>query len=259
MQFPYVNPGMYLANSLHSVYYTYLYKEEKIMHDLDRTQAEFEPEESFEGEFDPEEGLQGEDFEFDSGEVGDQESPFSEGEEMELASQLLEISDEAELDQFLGGVFRKIGRGIKRVASPLGGMLKGVIKKALPIAGGALGSMVAPGIGTAIGSKLASSAGSMFGLELEGLSQEDQEFEVARRVVRLAGSAAQNAAAASPSVPPVNAAKTAVIEAAKRHAPGLISKMQRPYGSSGAGGRRPRSSGRWLRRGNKIILYGIYA
>jgi hypothetical protein len=229
------------------------------MHDLDRTQAEFEPEEGLEGEFEPEEGLQGEDFEFDAGELGDQESPFSEGEEMELASQLLEISDEAELDQFLGGLIKRAGRFIKSpVGRALGGLLKGVAKKALPIVGGALGSMVAPGIGTAIGSKLASSAGSMFGLELEGMSQEDQEFEVARRYVRLAGSAAQKAAQAPATAAPSAAAKAAVIEAAKQHAPGLLSRIQRPYGTPATYGGRLRRSGRWLRRGNKIVLYGVY-
>jgi len=219
------------------------------MHDLDRTQFEFEPEE----------GLQGEDFEFDSGELGDQEGPFSEGEEMELASQLLEISDEAELDQFLGNLIKKAGKFMKSpVGRALGGVLKGVAKKALPVVGGALGSMVMPGIGTAIGSNLASSAGSMFGLELEGLSQEDQEFEVARRYVRLAGSAAQNAAMMPPTTLPVAAAKTAVIEAAKQHAPGLLSNIPRPSGAPGAYGSGNRRSGRWLRRGNKIVLYGVY-
>ena len=55
-----------------------------------------------------------------------------------------------------------------------------------------------------MGSKLASAAGSMFGLELEGLSYEDQEFEVAKQVVRLGGAAANIAAQAPQSAPPAS-------------------------------------------------------
>jgi hypothetical protein len=222
------------------------------MHDLDRTQLEFESEE-------PEGGFEGEDFEFGTEEIDSQqmESPFSEEEEMELASELLEITDEQELDQFLGSLFKKIGRGIKgAVASPLGGMLKGIAKKALPVVGGALGTVFGGPAGGMIGSKLASGAGSLFGLELEGLSQEDQEFEVAKRYVRLAGSAAQRAAMASPTIPPQTAARNAVIEAAKIHAPGFLRRADQ-YGRSS---RIPRhcKSGRWYRRGNKIVICGVY-
>ena len=232
------------------------------MHDLDRTQMEFEPEEGLSGEFEPE-VPEGEDFEFDAGEIGDQEGRFSEGEEMELASQLLEISDEAELDQFLGSLIKKAGRAAggflkSPLGRALGGWLKGVARKALPVAGGALGTFFGGPVGGMVGGKLASSAGSMFGLELEGLSQEDQEFEVARRYVRLAGSAAQKAAVAPTTTAPSAAAKAAVIEAAKQHAPGLLSRIQQPYGTPGSGGSRIRRSGRWLRRGNKIILHGVY-
>jgi hypothetical protein len=217
------------------------------MHDLDRTQFEF----------DPEEGLSGEDFEFDAGEFGEQESPFNEVEEMEMAAQLLEITDEAELDQFLGGLMKKAGKFFKSpVGRTLGGMLKGVVKKALPTVGGALGTMIPiPGVGTALGATLGSAAGKMFGLELEGLSDEDAQYEVARRVVRLAGDSAQKAASMPPTMPSQQAAKTALIEAAKRHAPGLITR-------AGSTGMTPapssRRTGRWIRRGSKIILYGVY-
>ncbi|MBK6506124.1 MAG: hypothetical protein IPG02_10755 [Ignavibacteria bacterium] len=44
---------------------------------------------------------------------------------------------------------------------------------------------MAPGLGTAIGGALGSAASNMFELELEGLSQEDREFETAKAYVRL--------------------------------------------------------------------------
>jgi hypothetical protein len=70
---------------------------------------------------------------------------FSEAELMELAAGLLEVSDEAELDRFLGSLIKKAGQAIgKVVQSPvgkaIGGVLKGVAKQALPIAGTALGT-----------------------------------------------------------------------------------------------------------------------
>ncbi|MEJ5199355.1 MAG: hypothetical protein WHX53_10565, partial [Anaerolineae bacterium] len=42
------------------------------------------------------------------------DSPFSEVEEMELAAQLLEVTDEAELDQFIGKLFRKAAGAVGR-------------------------------------------------------------------------------------------------------------------------------------------------
>ncbi|MBI2883603.1 MAG: hypothetical protein HYY11_06835 [Candidatus Methylomirabilis oxyfera] len=228
------------------------------MHDVDRTQGEYEPEtdaleaDSFEFEYTEEGGA--------SGGVG-AEGPFDEVEEMELAAQMLEITDEAELDQFLGDLIKKAGRAVGRfVKSPigrtLGGILKGAAKKAIPILGGAAGGFFGGPVGAAIGSKMASGAGKLFGLELEGMSQEDQEFEVARRFVRFAGDAAKRAAVAPPTVDPQAAARSAVVAAARRHAPGLIrGNAVSPPPSVGVGvpGRR----GRWIRRGRKVILLGV--
>jgi hypothetical protein len=214
------------------------------MHDLDRTTLEI-GEETTDFEF-PEE------FEF-----GEQEYPFNEVEEEELAAQLLEITDEAELDQFIGGLIKKVSKAARRVIKTplgrnLGGFIKGAIKKALPIAGGAIGGAIAPGSGSAIGSRLASTAGRIFGFELETLGEEEQEFEVARRLVRLAGTAVQNAAQSPAATSnPQAAAKAAVVSAAKAHAPGLV-------GPSGTGASKNArgASGQWYRRGNKIVIVG---
>jgi len=188
-----------------------------------------------------------------------QETPFSEAEEMELAAELLSVSNEAELEQFLGSLFKKAAGFIK---SPIGqqliGRVKGLAKKALPMLGSAVGNMIVPGLGGAIGGKLASAAGSMFGLELEGLSYEDQEFEVAKQIVRLGGAAAVNAAQAPSSAPPDQVAQQALMTAAQQHAPGAI----RGPGQVGQQhGRRRRCShqttGRWIRRGNSILLLRV--
>ena len=77
---------------------------------------------------------------------------------------------------------RKVARSVGSIVrSPLGqaigSRLKGVIKTALPLAGTALGTMAGGPLGASIGSGLASTAGRAFGLELEGLSHEDQELD----------------------------------------------------------------------------------
>jgi hypothetical protein len=202
------------------------------------------------------------------GEISNQEGTFNEVTEMELASELLSLNSEAELDQFLGKLFKKIGSGFKKVmGGPLGGMLKGIAKKVLPMAGAALGSVV-PGIGTAIGGAVGSAASNLFELELEGLSAEDREFETARAYVRFAGNAAKRASRMKHRNPR-QAARIAIINAARRYAPGLLISTRNTsdtysdgaddynYDGNGNGNeeeitRAP--SGTWYRQGNKIVL-----
>lgn len=182
---------------------------------------------------------------------------FSPAQELELAAELLEVSDEAELDRFLGSLIRKAGQTVgKFVKSPIGqavgGVLKSAAKRVLPMAGGALGAFVGGPLGAKIGSGLASAAGQALGLELEGLSQEDREFEAAKQFVRFAGETVKNAASASPATPPSAAAQKAALAAAQRHAPGLLQSngMRSGPGEGMAQGR----SGRWIRRGRSIVL-----
>lgn len=239
--------------------------------ELDTDESEYDEEfdEELEGEFD-EEFYEEAEGEFDSGyeaefeydvEIPDDaelESPFSEEEEMELAAELLSITTETELDQFLGKLFKKAWRGIKKVVKgpvgrALGKVLKRVAKVALPVAGRALGTVFGGPVGGMIGGKLASTAGKIFGLELEGLSPEDQEFELAKRFVRLAGVSAKNVALIWPATTPEKAAKAAVIAAARKHAPGLVKKVT---GITAARAIGARASGKWIRRGNAIIVLG---
>jgi uncharacterized protein (DUF697 family) len=204
----------------------------------------------FEGEFEGE--GEGEQFLGDVlGSVlgGEMESPLSESEEIELASELLELGNEQELEQFLGNLFKGVSRAVggfikSPIGKALGGVLKNVAKKALPVVGGALGSMVAPGIGTALGSKLGSMAGGLFEVELEAMPAEAAEFEVARRYVNLAASAARHAALARPSerVDPQTVARAAVAAAARGHAPGVYRLMMRTLGGPGMA-RRPMAPG----------------
>jgi len=218
------------------------------MHDIDRTMGRTNMETAF--EFQGEE--ESEAYEFQ----GEREAGLFHEEELnELATELLSVSNERELEQFLGDVFKKVGSAVGSfVKSPigqqLGGMLKGVAKQALPMVGSALGNLVVPGVGGAIGGKLASAAGNMFGLELEGLSHEDRDFEVAKQFVRLASDAAQTATEVSTGTA-LQIANRAFTDAAKKFAPGLLGGNGQTATPSGA------DHGRWVRKGRKIVLYGV--
>lgn len=209
----------------------------------------------FDDEFDDEEEAEQEWDEWGPPDAGtsaewstDSFGPFDETTEMELAAELLNIEDDDELEQFLGSLAKKAVRGVKKfgrssVGRALTGKLRGLARKALPWAGRAVGGYFGGPAGAAIGGRLAPGIGRFFGLELEGLSPEDQEFEVARSFVRLAGDAAQQAARAPASMSPDAAASNAIRIAAKKHAPGLAT-----------GASRSSSNGRWVRRGRNIVL-----
>ncbi|SCZ84562.1 hypothetical protein [Nitrosomonas mobilis] len=227
------------------------------MHDIDRTTLETSPElENYEFE------------QYEGGETewGAETGVFSEAEAMELAAELLEISNEAELEQFLGSLIKKAGQAAGQfikspVGQQLGGLLKGAAKKALPMVGSTIGGYFGGSSGAKIGSQAASTAGRIFGLELEGLSLEDQEYETAKSFVQFAGTAAKNAASAPRTANPRAVAQSAVLAAARQLAPGLVSGAPAvtPGGAMGTvcptcgGGAK---SGRWMRRGNRIILFG---
>jgi hypothetical protein len=232
------------------------------MHDIDRVRLETQTEtEMFEAR-----PFEAEQFEFAEAETAFQAETgevFGETEQMELASEMLEISSEAELDRFLGDLINRAGQAVgKFVSSPegraLGGVLKGAARQVLPALGSAVGGYLGGSTGAQLGGQAASAAGAMFGLELEGLSAEDREFEVARRYVSFAGEAVKNLALAPPGSDPQKAVNTAAALAAQTHAPGLLQPRPQTGTQPPASSALPMGhSGRWLRRGNKIVLYGI--
>jgi len=210
---------------------------------MNRTLLEYNPElDSFETE------------EFEAGELGwtaetGAEEVFSEIEEMKLAAALLEVSDEAKLDRFLGNLIGQAGQAVGRfVSSPTGqalsGILKNTAKQALPIVERALSRYVGMDSGTQIGEQHTSEAGRIFGLELEGLSPEDKEFEVAKRFVRFGGAAVKHAISTPITADSREMAKKAIVQAAQRHAPGLL--------RVGLG--TPKNTGHWRRSGHNIIV-----
>lgn len=237
------------------------------MHDLDQVRTPFgrrktnrEFEDEYEDEF---ESAEDETYETDN-QVYEQAPPtrsgsdLSENELMELATELLAVGDDRELEMFLGSLFKKGLKGIRKLTQSRGfkgfaKIFKPIAKRLLPIAGSALGSIV-PGVGTAIGGALGSAAGRLMGLELEGLSPEDQELEVAKVLVLLMHQTASQIEKAQGKVPEHRLAEAAFQRVAKRLAPGLVVAGLTPA----PGKLRPNQKGTWVRSRHQIILKGVF-
>jgi uncharacterized protein (DUF697 family) len=204
--------------------------------------------EALAGEWQPEQGEEEVFGELLSGELA---GGLNETQEAQLATELLEINSEEELEQFLGKLVSGAVKGVTNFAKSgagkaLVGGLKNVAKAALPTVGGALGSFIPiPGVGTALGAKLGSMAADLFELELETMNEEEAEFAVAQEMVRLGAQAARTAASAPRNAPPGAVARAAITTAARRHAPGLARKARQdrrgPYPPPRR--RRPRGPG----------------
>ena len=219
------------------------------MHDIDRTQLEGEMEFG--------------EFEF----PGELQEVFNEAEQMELAAELLEVRDEQELNYFLGNLIKRasgvLGTPVKSpLVQSLLGILKGAAKnaagQAIPVISGAIGRKIPGNLGTAVGKGLTAFGTQLLNPEYEFLNQEDSEFEGAKQFVQLAASTVKNATAAPPGADPRAVARSSMIKAAQTVAPGLLQASAGAAGSApgvpqaGVNGR----SGRWYRRGNKIVLQG---
>jgi hypothetical protein len=213
------------------------------MHDIDRTQLESP---SFE---------QGQELGERETTESTPETPLSESQEIQLATELLEVANERELEQFLGNVFSKVGSAVgsfvrSDTGRALGGILKDAAKQALPAIGRGVGQWISPDRGGDIGADAGQLAGRILGLELEGLSNEDREFEISRQFVRFVAAAARRAATARQTLPALAFARQAAAAAARTYAPGLLPRLQ------GRGSLVWPRGGRWVRRGRTIVLYG---
>ena len=151
--------------------------------------------------------------------------------EMAFAARLLEAESPAALAAALTDLVGRAG-GHGPIARPLMGVLQRSARMVFPI-----NATRAPG-------DLKRKAAAIFGMELEGLSPEDKEFEVARRFVRLAGDTVEEARR-RPAQEPSQAVQLALLHAARRHAPGLLRRRAQTAVPQ---------AGRWRRQGNVIVV-----
>jgi len=197
------------------------------------------------------------------------ESPFSEAEELELAYELLEVSSEAELEQFLGKLIKKAWGGIKKIGSkflrPLGNVLRTVAKTALPFVATAAGTFFGGPAGGALAGKLGSLVSKALEAETANAMPQERDLEKCRRFVRMAGKAARAAAIAPPHINPVTAASNMLAQTARQKLltsnPASTMKRQSPQGSRACnscgrsyGRCQCGQSGRWVRRGQSIVI-----
>jgi hypothetical protein len=176
------------------------------------------------------------------------EAVLSPAQEAEYAARLLEVSSEEELGRLLGGIVNTAGRAFQGVRdavnSPQGRAFVNAVtplaRAALPTVGGAIGSAMAPGVGTQIGRTLGSAASSLFETESAGLNPEQEQFEVARRFVRLASAAARDVAMAPADAPPELVGEFGIFRAARYLARPLFNRALRsisPFARRYYGGR----------------------
>lgn len=143
----------------------------------------------------------------------------------EAATELLEVAGRPALPALLARVLRNAARTAGRTMDrAVEGELVRLLQRAARIA------LPAAGIASRDG---AAQASRFFGIELEGLSPEDQEFESARRFIQLIEAAARDAAVGSQRLPPAIAAWLAASRAAKRFAPGWLAAQRTPPGAAG--------------------------
>jgi hypothetical protein len=180
----------------------------------------------------------------------------------------LEVTDEKSLNAFLRRLVERSSRAVgRRPSRPVGDALVELLahtaRSVLPVAvrrAGPDGALVPTAMQR---SDAVKSAARVFAGELEGLSQEDKEYEVTRQFVRFASDAVRHASLAA-GASPRDVAAAALARSAMHHAPGLLRTAQTSTASRrGPVDMRERhaaaglcNGGRWVRRGRTIIVAG---
>lgn len=196
-------------------------------------------------------------------EITDMEMPFNENEELALAHEFLSVSNEQELDYFLGNLLRRAWGGIKRfAASPQGqkigslvkSNLKSTARNLIPQVGAQVGNYIGGNQGGAMGQSLGNWVNNRFLKETDFEDYEDNEscsckkpaLKTARKFVRYAGHVAKKASTAPKNVSPVKVVKVAVKTANRKIA--AVRPVKKVHGSQ--------QRGSWVKRGNRIVLLG---
>lgn len=202
--------------------------------------------------------------------LGEAALPIPEFEELELAMELMEVTNEQELEQFLGGVwkaaskeFNKAARPYKQRAMACVTLLKGaaavVLPRVLKVVLPKLSDAAIKTVITKVEQVLSNQVAGRMEKEMGEVTMEEGELEAARRFVRLAGSTFQRAINAPPRMDPVHAARDGFRAASRRLFLSPVSSGRGVgiIGLSETTGAAPGRSGRWVKRGSRIILYGV--
>lgn len=159
-------------------------------------------------------------------------SPEPEGPARELdhaaaATALLEASGPAALPAVLARLLQRAARAAGgTIDRALERELIGLLQRAARVALPEPCAFASPG-------GCAARASRFFGIELEGLSPEDQEFESARRFIQLVHAVAGQALRAPSRLRPAFAARLVAARAARRFAPGWSAALNTPSVTAG--------------------------
>jgi hypothetical protein len=150
------------------------------------------------------------------------EPPWERARDVEQAAALLDVVNDGELDALLHDAIddprHLAGRALPAARRHhLHTILKRAAERTVPT----LSLFVDGGGREPAAASPVQTAARVYGLELEGLSAEDRDFEIARQFVRFAGEAIARAIEAPTWLPHPAAVHAAVAEAARAHAPGL--------------------------------------
>jgi hypothetical protein len=167
---------------------------------------------------------------------------------VELAAELLDVVNETELEHFVRKLVSKTTRGAgvslpPGTAHTLAEVLTRTARRTLPT--------LSPVTGSEAGSErsTAETAARVFGLELEGMSAEDRDFEIARQLIRFAEAAVLRTARTPDPGSRAAAVAAGVTRAGQELAPGLLPPG--PEMSPAPG------TGPWTRRGNDVEVIGV--
>jgi len=136
-----------------------------------------------------------------------------------LAGELLSVNSEAELDSFFGKLLGKVGSAVGKGVKSLGKGLKAIAPTVLPMLGKVAGGAFGGPLGAMLVGKLGSLAGQVVEkLEVEALTSDGNELELARRFVEFAERSARNLASARPGSDDATTALQAMARAAEQMA-----------------------------------------
>ena len=177
---------------------------------------------------------------------------LDEVDEIDLASRLLEAQNEAHLGTVIEDAIRSAATALGANLNPaamkeIASVHKTAIRQLLPSAKANGNFPRHDSIGAHLGQSLSSSAEQVLGLELEGLSHEDREFEAVKQFLRFLGETVKNVTEDADARNTPDRVLRAAKEAAALYAPGL-------FADSFSSGNR---SGRWIACENRIILLGV--
>lgn len=190
------------------------------------------------------------------------EDSWDEEDELGLATELMDVSDDEELDEFLGSLIKKVGGAAKRIFRRGRKVTRSPLVRKQWKAHQKRKKMLLPIFKKIFGNYFGGGGGSMgssfFEVNLDGLSPDEQRYEVAKKSTKFM-SAALKHLPKNPNIPAKVAVKRALKKAASSHMPQLLRSARKKQRRKLRRWTKQGRAGRWMRSrdGKRIILLGV--